>query len=248
MTRQQAINYLSNSGFSMIQVETIVKALSTLSEVDFQELKDRYGDEVEYVVRDMISGENLRWVELPRPKKQEPTTKNETLVSLDVYKQVAKERDIAIQQLHELGYDFGQKIEPTTKNNLGVDCIDRAEVLKLMQDNWHTHNGDWAMQESMDDIRALPSVTPQEQQTFKWCTDCKEYDQEKHCCHRWSKVIRDTVEEMKQEPKTGHWKPYLKEGLRYQCSACDSRFDTPWEYCPHCGAKMAETEADNGDD
>jgi hypothetical protein len=39
----------------------------------------------------------------------------------------------------------------------------------------------------------------QEPQTFKWCTDCKEYDQEKHCCHRWSKVIRDTVEEMKQE-------------------------------------------------
>ena len=31
-----------------------------------------------------------------------------------------------------------------------------------MQDNWHAHNGDWAMQESMDDIRALPSVTPQE--------------------------------------------------------------------------------------
>ena len=43
-----------------------------------------------------------------------------------------------------------------------ADCISRAEVLKLMKDNWHTHNGDWAMQESMDDIRALPSVTPQE--------------------------------------------------------------------------------------
>lgn len=40
----------------------------------------------------------------------------------------------------------------------------------------------------------------QESQTFKWCTDCREYDQEKHCCHRWSKVIRDTVEELKQEP------------------------------------------------
>ena len=51
------------------------------------------------------------------------------------------------------------------------------------------------------------------------------------------------IKALEQEPKTGHWKPYLKEGLRYQCSACDSRFDTPWEYCPHCGAKMAETEA-----
>jgi hypothetical protein len=39
----------------------------------------------------------------------------------------------------------------------------------------------------------------QEPRTFKWCTDCREYDQEKHCCHRWSKAIRNTVEEMKQE-------------------------------------------------
>lgn len=42
----------------------------------------------------------------------------------------------------------------------------------------------------------------QEPQSFNWCTDCKEYDQEKHCCHRWSKVIRDTVEEMKQEQES----------------------------------------------
>ena len=46
-----------------------------------------------------------------------------------------------------------------------------------------------------------------------------------------------------KEPKTGHWKPYLKEGLRYQCSVCDSRFATPWGYCPSCGAKMEESEA-----
>ena len=42
-------------------------------------------------------------------------------------------------------------------------------------------------------------VLEQEPQTFEWCTDCKEYDQEKHCCHRWSKAIRDTVEELKEE-------------------------------------------------
>ncbi len=49
-------------------------------------------------------------------------------------------------------------------------------------------------------------VLEQEPKSFQWCTDCKEYDQEKHCCHRWSKVIRDTVEEMKQEqePRKGH--------------------------------------------
>jgi hypothetical protein len=31
-------------------------------------------------------------------------------VSMGVYKQVAWERDIAIKQLHELGYEFGEKV------------------------------------------------------------------------------------------------------------------------------------------
>jgi len=34
---------------------------------------------------------------------------------------------------------------------------------------------------------------------FEWCHDCKEYDQENYCCHRWSKVIRKTIDECKQE-------------------------------------------------
>ena len=38
-------------------------------------------------------------------------------VSLGVYKQVAWERDIAIEQLHELGYGFGEKIDEEDKNN-----------------------------------------------------------------------------------------------------------------------------------
>ncbi len=118
--------------------------------------------------------------------------------------------------------DAGKMMGSTNKNDLGVDLISRADVLKLMQDNWHTHNGDWAMQESMDDIRALPPVTPQEPQSFKWCTDCKEYDQEKHCCHRWSKVIRDTVAEIRQEPvidklEAEIGKIYEREGNSVDC-------------------------------
>ena len=30
---------------------------------------------------------------------------------------------------------------------------------------------------------------------FEWCTDCKEYDHEKHCCPRWTKVIRETMDD-----------------------------------------------------
>ena len=101
------------------------------------------------------------------------------------------------------------KQQPTTKNDLGVDCISRQAVLDIIrfEDKWlldaKGHNADTeiAFSGMKSRIADLPSVTPQEPQTFKWCDTCKEYDQEKHCCHRWSKVIRDTVEEMKQEPR-----------------------------------------------
>lgn len=33
---------------------------------------------------------------------------------------------------------------------------------------------------------------------WEWCHDCKEYDQEAHCCHRWTKVIRETVAELEE--------------------------------------------------
>ena len=56
--------------------------------------------------------------------KNSPT---ETLISLDVYKEVAKERDIAIQQLHELGYEFGQKIEPVIRDNGIKDELNRVK-------------------------------------------------------------------------------------------------------------------------
>lgn len=55
------------------------------------------------------------------PSSSENPTGSTTLVSLDVYKEVAKERDIAIEQLHELGYEFGCKIEPTVKNDLAQE-------------------------------------------------------------------------------------------------------------------------------
>jgi hypothetical protein len=50
-------------------------------------------------------------------------------------------------------------------------------------------------------IEALKEVQKHEE-TFEWCHDCKEYDTENYCCHRWSKVIRNTVEELKEEPPT----------------------------------------------
>jgi len=39
-----------------------------------------------------------------------------------------------------------------------------------------------------------------------YCHDCAEYDKENHCCHRFSTVIRDVIEEWRkehEEVKTG---------------------------------------------
>ena len=73
-------------------------------------------------------------------------------------------------------------------------------------------------------------------------TNEKDYEALKVAINSLKIDERYELEYEQAEPKTGHWKPYLEEGLRYQCSACDSRFSTPWEYCPHCGAKIAESE------
>lgn len=89
--------------------------------------------------------------------------------------------------------------EPTTKNDLGVECIPRVKVIDYLCKHCPDDGECFKDCDEIKHLRKMPSVTPQEPQSFKWCTDCKEYDQEKHCCHRWSKVIRDTVEEMKQE-------------------------------------------------
>ena len=47
-------------------------------------------------------------------------------------------------------------------------------------------------------IENLPSA---EEESFEWCHDCKEYDQSAYCCHRWTKVIRNTVEEIRRAEK-----------------------------------------------
>lgn len=50
--------------------------------------------------------------------------------------------------------------------------------------------------ELYDMVSMLPSVQPPYKYD-EWCTDCKEYDQTKHCCPRWNRVIRSTLEDIR---------------------------------------------------
>lgn len=86
----------------------------------------------------------------------------------------------------------------------------------------------------------LPSVQPEK---FEWCHDCKEYDQTQHYCPRWTKVIRQTVEELKAQPKIGKWIEHNPHkfglGIVFECSECGEKIDCEeYNYCPNCGADM----------
>ena len=45
-------------------------------------------------------------------------------------------------------------------------------------------------------IMRLPSAQPV---LDEWCSECKEYDQERHCCPRWNRVIRTTLDDARKE-------------------------------------------------
>ena len=75
----------------------------------------------------------------------------------------------AFNQGYDLGYKEGKAncseipTGSTTKNDLGVDAVSRQAVIDLMMQKWgENFSGDDAMQESIDAIREMPSVTPQE--------------------------------------------------------------------------------------
>jgi len=56
-------------------------------------------------------------------------------------------------------------------------------------------------------FQLLPSAQPD---LDEWCTDCKEYNQEKHCCPRWNRVIRETAEEVRKNTEQ-RWIPVTEQ-------------------------------------
>lgn len=97
-------------------------------------------------------------------------------------------------------------------------------------------------------LLSLPSAQP-EYRFDEWCTECKEYDQERHRCPRFNAVIRTAIEEMEADRKNGEWidAPVYKQtqngktwdGYTY-CSVCKEMHEYGYrsKFCPDCGTKM----------
>lgn len=59
-----------------------------------------------------------------------------------------------------------------------------------------------ALEGAVENVEAMKIDQP-ERKTDEWCVDCKEYDHERHCCPRFNRVIRETVDEVKDN----QWMP-----------------------------------------
>lgn len=67
-----------------------------------------------------------------------------------------------------------------------------------------------------------------EYRTDEFCTQCKEYDQQKHCCPRFNRVIRTTLEEVTQVQATARdryddLRNYLEENQSADLSILEDR-------------------------
>lgn len=82
-----------------------------------------------------------------------------------------------------------------------MDYKEAIDYIKWMQGSFYSDKS----HEACD--MAIAALKKQEKAEDEWCTDCKEYSHERHCCPRFNRVIRETVEECKKEWANEGWVP-----------------------------------------
>ena len=101
------------------------------------------------------------------------------------------------------------------------DLIDRQAAIDASVEYLVEYCGgafDEEMQNGLKErLDVLPSAEP-EPELDEWCTDCKEYDQERHCCPRFRRVIRETVEDVRQNAQ-----PTIEAEPVIHCKDCIHR-------------------------
>ena len=168
-------------------IDMAINALEqqSIAEERYQDLIEYFGDEnvAKCVLEDREEFkkwlERIKWHvqkadELAR-KLEQPSD----CVSVEVYKQVSWERDIAIEQLRELGYSFGEKIRTSE------DCVSRQAVIEIIKKSdaclYEKSDNDGLIEE----IKTLSPVTP----THGTCKDCEhsytDADGLIYCCNMY---------------------------------------------------------------
>ena len=206
MTREEARYYLQSSGFSEEQMDTIEQAFTCEDAISRQaaidaiykmhmngkegvlhDLKTETGSDALFAetIADVV--ETLE--DLPSVNPQEPSN---DMVSRGIFEQVMWERDVAIEQLKDLGYGLGEK----PKTGLCEDAISRQAVCDYIAEfvnNEYSSQAECEMVNAMiEGIQHLPPVTPQPK-TGHWIRqdNTKEPLYGWYFCSEYNSVIGD---------------------------------------------------------
>lgn len=132
-----------------------------------------------------------------------------------------------------------------------------TEEEKALLQKWHDNRG-ISMKDFEDAMDALEQEPCRETDDYENeiedlhnRLDIAEYDKER--LREEVTNLEEKIKALEQEPKAGHW-IYSKavntgEIIFSECSVCgngESRCAKRMNYCPNCGAKMAESEGNNG--
>jgi hypothetical protein len=99
------------------------------------------------------------------------------------------------------------------------DLISRQDAIRIASGYCHPAN-------IAKELSKLPAAQPD---ADEWCTDCKEYDHERHCCPRWSRVIRETLKDA--QPEIIRCKDCKYWGKRGLCDKWDYYISNDYFYC-----------------
>ena len=120
------------------------------------------------------------------------------------------------------------------------DTISRKMAIDAAHKNYDTildfkSDGRTVADSFEDIINALPSAQPGLEE---WCTDCSEYDKDRHCCPRYNRVIRKAMQPETAKRIVG--KSSRGVTMWYQCDICKEPVDKEDNFCPGCGRRLLD--------
>ena len=129
-------------------------------------------------------------------------TREEAIQFLQAVKECLLTSNSWLESTHEpIKEAFGMAIEALEQQPC-EDCVSRQAAINAIPKTSPDlfENCRYCTMLDREEVIAILNGLPSVQPTYslaEWCTDCKEYDQERHCCPRFNRVIRRTVEEIK---------------------------------------------------
>lgn len=138
-------------------------------------------------------------------------------------------RQAAIDALWKALYEYEDKTEKQFIDSEELDVAD-----------WIQHR---IFVQNMSDIdrQTILGLPSAQLDLDEWCTDCKEYDQEHHCCPRWNRVIRQTLQDAQPEVAK-RIVGMSRDGMTmwYQCDMCNEPVDVKDAFCSGCGRRLMD--------